>query len=540
MSSLFNSTCLCLICCVVIAATQNCEIEGDWYSDLKCQEVSSLQEITRVKSLSSILQLNLVINNNHTELIIGAANFTLPTLMGIDLHVPHLELRNGAFANFPDLGWITMNDCGLEQLEKSYFSIHRRMLQIRVSHNKLKFISKGVFENLFQLVYVYLDHNDLTHLELPHMTYLRDLYLGHNKLDDFNCDCPHLLLLYLNDNQLTHVDSTSFQQLPELLELQLSGNLITDIGKNTFQSLTKLRTLNLSRNALTSLPADVFGSSIEQQFTLQQLDLSHNNINVLFENQFELLGGLQLLDLSGNKIAVLKSAHFAGLISLRHLYLGSNDNMELRGHTFETLKQLETLDLSHIGLDILGPHLFGYKQEETESIYYYLRMAHMRKLNLNGNKLQHLHLRTFAKLSSLKELYLSNNALRFLSASVLDPIQNLRKLDVSYNQLAEISSEVLNRLNNITDLHIDNNQLTFLPNLNGTLPHLQSVAIKGNPWQCVCLMELKDWLTSRQVNYEDGSNVKCVETTFDYCVQNVKDDRRNDAENELEFWRTTG
>ncbi|XP_060658788.1 leucine-rich repeat and fibronectin type III domain-containing protein 1-like protein [Drosophila nasuta] len=73
-----------------------------------------------------------------------------------------------------------------------------------------------------------------------------------------------------------------------------------------------------------------------------------------------------MLNLSGNNIAVLKSAHFAGLTSLRHLHLQSNDKMELKGHTFATLKQLETLDLSHIGLDILDPHLFGYNQEGTE------------------------------------------------------------------------------------------------------------------------------------------------------------------------------
>ncbi|XP_060658382.1 protein artichoke-like [Drosophila nasuta] len=332
---------------------------------------------------------------------------------------------------------------------------------------------KIFFENLFNLVIVHFEHNALTHLELPHMTYLRELYLGHNKLADFTfSDCPRLELLYLNDNQLTQLDSTSFQQLPELLELQLSGNLITEIGADTFQSLIKLRTLNLSRNALTSLPADVFGSSV-QQFALQQLDLSHNNINVLFENQFELLAGLQMLNLSGNNIAVLKSAHFAGLTSLRHLHLQSNDKMELKGHTFATLKQLETLDLSHIGLDILDPHLFGYNQEGTESIYDYLPMAHMRKLNLSSNNLQHLHPRAFAKLSSLEELYLSNNALRVLPEGLFVPIQNLKKLDVSYNQFAEISSDVINSLNNITDLHIDNNRLTFLPNLNGKLRNVK-------------------------------------------------------------------
>ncbi|XP_062133166.1 leucine-rich repeat-containing protein 19-like [Drosophila sulfurigaster albostrigata] len=217
--------------------------------------------------------------------------------------------------------------------------------------------------------------------------------------------------------------------------------------------------------------------------------------------------------------------------------------MELRRHTFAALKQLETLDLSHIGLDILGPHLFGYKQVDTEDASGYMPMAHMRILNLNGNKLQHLHARSFARLPFLEELSLANNALRLLPISLFASMQRLQKLNLSRNQLAEISSDILKTLNNITDLHIDYNQLTFLPNLNGTLPHLQSMTIEGNPWQCACLMEFKDWLRSSQVtSLQDGSDEKslCVETALDYCDHNVTDDRRNDAMEELKFWQAIG
>ncbi|XP_060658424.1 leucine-rich repeats and immunoglobulin-like domains protein 2 [Drosophila nasuta] len=326
------------------------------------------------------------------------------------------------------------------------------------------------------------------------------------------------------------LDATSLRGFPELLELELSGNSITEIGKDTFQPLMDLRILNLSMNALSALRVQVFGSSAVQQFALQQLDLSQNNIRLLFDNQFRLLGGLQMLDLSGNSIVSLNSLHFAGLQSLRKLYLQSNDLIEIKENTFSALEDLDTLDLSHNSIEYLGEFVFGSKT-----------LPRLRKLNLNANNLKHLHTMAFSSLPFLEYLSLGNNEVRHLDERIFAPLRQLQKLHLGHNQLTELSSDILESLNNITDLLIDNNQLTFLPELNGMLPHLQRVAIEGNPWQCACFAELEHWLHSRQVKYlrdntgfYNGEKPLCVVSTVENCVRNVFDDRHQDAMDEFE------
>ncbi|XP_060658396.1 insulin-like growth factor-binding protein complex acid labile subunit [Drosophila nasuta] len=244
-----------------------------------------------------------------------------------------------------------------------------------------------------------------------------------------------------------------------------------------------------------------FNSSTKKQFPLRLLDLSFNKISVLRENHFEFLGELEILDLSHNKFTTLKSVHLSGLTSLRHLYLASNYKMKIQEHTFEALERLEELDLSHTGLENLDPHLFGYKQVDKQGLYEYLPMAHMRQLKLDGNKLQHLDPRAFEKLPFLDTLLLADNALRVLPVGLFAPIQNLTVLHVGHNQLTKISIDLLETISNITVLHIDYNQLTILPDLNGTLPHLKSMAIEGNPWQCDLFAQTERWLISRKIAY---------------------------------------
>ncbi|XP_034110019.2 TLR4 interactor with leucine rich repeats-like [Drosophila albomicans] len=273
----------------------------------------------------------------------------MPHLFLLDLsHSTGLELLSEGFSKYPNLTDIDITGCGLEQLLDSHFAIDSMVHLLKAGHNKLSSLSKDLFIRLPRLQKAYFNHNGLSHLELPHMPNLRYLELQRNKLTDFNLNnCPRLEFLYINDNQLTQI----------------------------------------------TLP-----SGFKKQSPLRLLELTNNNISVLFENQFESLGKLEILELSGNKITMLSSAHFTGLTTLQYLNVASNGKMELRGHTFEALERLEDLDLSNNDLENLSPHLFGYKQVEKQGRYDYLPMTHMLSLSLSGNKLQHLHPRTFEKL----------------------------------------------------------------------------------------------------------------------------------------------
>ncbi|XP_062133159.1 TLR4 interactor with leucine rich repeats-like [Drosophila sulfurigaster albostrigata] len=458
--SFLNLSILWLICCVATAATQTCQIEDSKFYSLKCQELSSLEEINDFPT-KKLCGLEII--NTQTKLTIGTVNSSLnmPRLSFLYLsHVPRLELLSEGFSNLPYLMHLNISGCGVEQLLASHFPTVCPIIEFDTSDNKLSVLTKDLLSKFSKLIFAVFANNSLTHVEVPYMRSLGILDLSHNNLTTFNItlgNCPYLRKLYLNNNKLTQFQIT--------------------------------------------LPAEVVDSSVEKVLRLKKLDLSNNCISELIENQFELLGELEILELSGNRITTLKSAHFAGLTSLRHLHLASNYNMELIGHTFEALEQLETLDLSYIFLENLSPHLFGFKQVNKKGRYKYLPMVHMRKLSLTGNMLQHLHPRTFKKLPFLDTLLLADNALRVLPAGLFVPIRNLRMLDVGHNQLIKISRDLLEALSKITVLQIDYNQLSYLPDLNGTLPNLVRMDVEGNPWQCDLFAQTERWLISRKIAY---------------------------------------
>lgn len=312
-----------------------------------------------------------------------------------------------------------------------------------------------------------------------------------------------------------------------MLELQLTENVLRTIGKDTFQPLAKLRVLNLSHNELDALRPQIFGSGV---IALQQLDLSNNNIRLLFDNQFRSLDRLQVLDISHNSIVSLNAGQFTGLSSLRKLYLQSNDIIEIKAHTFAALEELDTLDLSHNNIEYLHEQAFGNRT-----------LPRMRKLNLNANSLKRLHALSFSSLPFVEYLSLGNNELSSLDVRMFAPMRRLQKLHLGHNELTHISPLVLDSFSSLSDLLIDNNKLTFLPDLNGTLGNLKRMTIEGNPWQCACFTQLERWLLSNHVSYlrrdtgfYDGEKPLCVVTAFEYCVQTLQEDRHQDLVNEFE------
>ncbi|XP_064540040.1 insulin-like growth factor-binding protein complex acid labile subunit [Drosophila montana] len=525
---------LWLLCWAVPRSlAQLCEAQG-WRS-FECRELGSLQELINEKAFPTDSWHRLSIRNEHTKLSIGTAEEaqSLAGLLHLDLsHVQQLQLQRAGFSMLPQLQQLNISGCALEQLLSTHFAANARLQLLDASHNQLTTLTKDLFGKLRSLIYANFTHNALTQLELPHMPMLQRLQLDHNQLINVSLGacCPHLQQLSLNGNQLDQLNAPSFRELTGLVDLQLGENALKTIDKDTFQPLRQLRFLNLSHNELDALRPQVFGSAMGQLVALQQLDLSGNNIRLLFDNQFRMLGKLQLLDISHNSISSLSAGHFAGLQSLRKLYLQSNDILEIKPETFAALEDLDTLDLSHNNLEYLDEKAFGSRA-----------MSRLRKLNLNANSLKRLHALAFSSLPFVEYLSLGNNELLRLDVLMFAPMRHLQKLHLGHNELTEISSTVLESLSSVVELLIDNNKLTFLPDLNGTLVNLKRVAIEGNPWQCACFMQLERWLLAKHVTYVregtgfySGEKPLCVVTAVEYCVQTLPKDRHQDVVDEFE------
>ncbi|KAL9228601.1 hypothetical protein vseg_004160 [Gypsophila vaccaria] len=148
----------------------------------------------------------------------------------------------------------------------------------------------------------------LTGIEfLPNLTVFN---AGKNKLRSMD-EVKHLLklrALILNDNEIASI--SGLDQLTELNTLVLSRNPITKIGT----SLSKLK--SIAKISLSSCQLEAIDSSIKGCTELEQLRLSHNEIQTL-PAELSYNKKLQILDVGNNMIS--RWSDLEALSSLRHL-----------------------------------------------------------------------------------------------------------------------------------------------------------------------------------------------------------------------------
>ncbi|MEQ2185871.1 hypothetical protein GOODEAATRI_022633, partial [Goodea atripinnis] len=135
--------------------------------------------------------------------------------------------------------------------------------------------------------------------DLPLAT--RQLILSNNRIGDL----PALQLNYLSDlvyldcsnNSLTEISESTFGNLRKLAYLDLSFNTLLQIEDRTFGPLASLVMLRMTDNpSLGEIHPDAFS----ENFALQVLDVSRNNLTILNISSLIALPALRSLGLSGN------------------------------------------------------------------------------------------------------------------------------------------------------------------------------------------------------------------------------------------------
>ncbi|KAM4708278.1 reticulon-4 receptor [Discoglossus pictus] len=182
--------------------------------------------------------------------------------------------------------------------------------------------------------------------------------------------CKNLTILWIHSNNISHIESGSFYGLTKLEELDMSDNFnLKSISPVTYRGLVHLHTLHLNRCGLQELPPGIF----QGLFSLQYLYLQDNNLHYLHDDTFVDLGNLTFLFLHGNKLNMLSENVFNGLRNLDRLLLHQNrlDMVHLR--TFHDLRKVTTLYLFNNNLTVLK----GEVMAPLISLQY---------LRLNGNQ----------------------------------------------------------------------------------------------------------------------------------------------------------
>ncbi|BCU10472.1 leucine-rich repeat protein [Microcystis aeruginosa] len=154
--------------------------------------------------------------------------------------------------------------------------------------------------------------------EIPQLTSLRSLALGHNQISEIPEALAHLTSLQyldLGHNQISEIPEV-LAQLTSLQSLDLGHNQISEIPE-ALAHLTSLQYLDLSHNQIREIP-----EALAHLTSLQYLDLSHNQIGEIPEALAQLTS-LQSLHLKNNQIREIPEA-LAHLVNLKRLVLENN------------------------------------------------------------------------------------------------------------------------------------------------------------------------------------------------------------------------
>ncbi|XP_054617333.1 toll-like receptor 5 isoform X2 [Dunckerocampus dactyliophorus] len=291
---------------------------------------------------------------------------------------------------------------------------------------------------------------------------------------------PNITYLYLERNNISEINSTSFENLEQLLEIDLGKQFVPlVIRNNTFLRQTKLVRLVLGSNLDLQLELRAFVGLVN----LKHLFIDHCGLSdsIMADNYFEPLLSLELLDLFGNNIQRLKPGFFffkllkltqvdlmlnkieqlceEDLVGFRgkyftHFNLNSNHLYKMADINFDWEKcgnpfrgmAFNVLDLSTSGFNVKTTKLF-FKAIQGTPISHLIFSGYLGK-GFSHDNLPDPDRHTFEGLanSTISIFDLSNNRIFALQRAVFSPLTNAIIIDVSQNKINQINDNAFSGL----------------------------------------------------------------------------------------------
>ncbi|XP_061493927.1 leucine-rich repeat-containing protein 4 [Rhineura floridana] len=198
-----------------------------------------------------VLQLG---RNAIRQVEVGAFN-GLASLNTLELFDNWLTVvPSGAFEYLSKLRELWLRNNPIESISSYAFNRVPSLLRLDLGElKKLKYISEGAFEGLYNLKYLNLGMCNIK--DMPNLTPL----VGLEELE-------------MSGNNFPAIQPRAFQGLKSLKKLWIMSSQISLIERNAFDGLTALVELNLAHNNLSSLPHDLFAPLRY----LVELHLHHN------------------------------------------------------------------------------------------------------------------------------------------------------------------------------------------------------------------------------------------------------------------------
>ncbi|XP_062915787.1 keratocan [Mobula hypostoma] len=251
---------------------KECKCPGRYSNSLYCDN-KNIKDMPLIPSRVVYAYLQ----NNLIDAISGKSFKNETQLKWLNLNKNKITSNNiseGLFKKVGNLLYLYLEDNDLDEVPSPLPS---SLEQLRLARNKISSIPEGAFSNLEKLTLLDLQGNRLKDLVIQPSTFkglktLLQLNLAYNDLTAMPEQVPiSTLQLYLDNNSIKEIPSGYFSSLPKLSFLRLNHNEISDTGIPEMAfNVSSIIDLQLSYNQLTTVPII--------HFSLQHLHLDHNQI----------------------------------------------------------------------------------------------------------------------------------------------------------------------------------------------------------------------------------------------------------------------
>lgn len=311
--------------------------------DLRYNSLSSVP-----RCLEHVSALRKLFMDHNTISILGHNSFMhLTSLEVLTLRQNNINnIHKHAFFGLQNLQILDLSLNSIPQIHISQFSSMSRLRILNLSDNRINYLPKDIFSGTMIEM---LDLGGNSFNVVPSLT-----------LSEIGSTLRHFVI---SSNNIEHVDSTTFPDMPYLQHLDLSNNKLTILPDNAFTSLGLLQKLDISANILRANFKELF----HYAQSLKYLNLA--NIG-MFSTPHLPLPNLVHLNLSYNNIQTISRSSFQDLAKLKSLYLNNNKLSAIPTHIWFHLPLLKTLDISYNPIKVRVLFLcFNFKVE----LYFFLR-----------------------------------------------------------------------------------------------------------------------------------------------------------------------
>lgn len=447
------------------------------------------------------LQILNLSRNKITHIDVGAFDKNM-NLQAIRLDGNYLKDLSGLFARLPTLVWLN------------------------VSENRIESFDYTMIPTQLQYLDIHANRIEVLNLEFKQSLALTVLDASANRLSEITGNSlPNSIEhLYLNDNQLRHIQAYTFFKKPNITRVDLVGNQISALDANALRISTVPKGRPLPEFYIGANPylCDcnldwLQRVSTETRTQPKLMDLNNVYCKLIYNRG---KANVLLIDTQPNQFLC---EYHSQCSSLCHCCDFSACDCKMvcpeRCTCFHDQSWTSNvIDCSsaaysempaNIPMDTTELYIDGNDFGEVMS-HALIGRRRLRVLYLNSSNIANIQNRTFFSLNELELLNIADNRLSALNGYEFDGLVKLRELYLQNNHLEQINSDTFVQLQQLKILRLDNNRLMHL-NIAETLPRSLNCELRlsVNPWKCECkhFDQFKAFIVRESV--KDRYRIKC-------------------------------